>query len=259
MKSRTRLSLAAVVALVGIALWVGRNHLGATAHDKIDKKAPATANKHTTPSNQKPAKIARTIEAVAKPKPIANDNAPSVPATPEPTKYESSEIGSADADFINAKLATSLRDIPLTSDQCKGLQDVYSTVVHARLQYELSILTATKISERETEIEIPSYPAFGQKLKNLIHSSFTDILGTELASKVIDQLGRGMDLRNRFWGESPQRIHITYVPETKEYRISHEINPDRSTTGESLHIETGRQQEFLNDYTKFAPFFPKAE
>ena len=259
MKSRPLLILAAVVALIGIALWVGRNHLGATAHDKIDKKAPATDNKHTTPSSQKPAKVARTIEAVAKSEPIANDSAPSVPATPEPTKYENPEIGLGYTNFIHFNLTTRLRGIQLTSDQCKELQDVYSTAVHARLQNELSILTATKTSERETEIEIPSYPAFGQKLKDLYLSSFTDILGTELASKVIDRLGGSMDGHNCFWGESPQRIHITYVPETKEYRISHAINPDGSTTGKKLYMQTTAQEADLDTYTKFAPFFPKAE
>ena len=258
MKSRPRLILAAVVALVGIALWVGRNHLGATAHDKIDKKAPATANKHTTPSNQKPAKIARTIEAVAKPKPIANDNAPSDPATPESTKYEAPETGPSYTYFIKLSLPY-LKDISLTSDQIKGLQDVYSSAMEARLSYELSILTATKISERETEIEIPSYPAFGQKLKNLTHSSFTDILGSELASNLINQLGRDIDLKNQLWGESPQRINIAYIPEAKGYNIFHDLNPDGSTTGEQLHIETMSRQNDLDQYTKFAPFFPKAE
>lgn len=258
MKPRTRLSLAAVVAFVGIAVWIGLNHLDTTANDTIDKTAP-TSSKRTEPVCPKSPEAASAIKAGTKLKPIASDNAPSVPAASESSKYEDSEIGSAYADFINAKLETSLRDIPLTSDQCKELQDVYSAVVHARLQYELSILTATKTSERETEIEIPSYPAFGQKLKNLTLSSFTNILGSELASKVIDRLGRGMDLRNRFWGESPQKIHITYVPETKEYRIFHDINSDKSTTGEGLHIETSRQQELLNDYTKFAPYFPQPE
>ena len=107
MKSRTRLSLAAVVAFVGIALWIGLNHLDTTANGTIDKTAP-TSSKRTEPVCPKSPEAASAIKAGTKLKPIASDNAPSFPAASESSKYEDSEIGSAYADFINGQIQGSV-------------------------------------------------------------------------------------------------------------------------------------------------------
>jgi len=107
MKSRPLLILAAVVAFVGIALWIGLNHLDTTANGTIDKTAP-TSSKRTEPVCPKSPEAASAIKAGTKLKPIASDNAPSFPAASESSKYEDSEIGSAYADFINGQIQGSV-------------------------------------------------------------------------------------------------------------------------------------------------------
>ncbi len=154
----------------------------------------------------------------------------------------------------------SLKNIGLSPSEIQQLQDVYSSIYAARLDYEASIASVAVLSPRETRIEIPRYHAFGEKLKQSAYRMFADILGPQKAPEVIRQWEVRMAAANRLWGAYPQVIQTVYDPVAKAYDIRHMVNTSAQSPVDFSKASYSRLWPGgLMDYAKFGPLFPKAE
>jgi hypothetical protein len=207
-----------------------------------------------------PNRLVKPAPLVVKPKaekgiPPANMLYPAIPR--KQSKYYITHRGPSHEIHIQL-WANSLRGISLTADQIQQLQDVYSAVYIARQNYELSIATVAIISEHESLIEIPSYYEFGEQLKNTAYSMFENILGTDTAGKILNQIGPKMWASNEGWGINPQSILVKYNPESKDYSIIHSRNSAPLDGHSPQSVSTSRLGTGnLDSYTVFYSLFPK--
>jgi len=160
---------------------------------------------------------------------------------------------------VHMQLMTNqLVGVSLTDEQIAQLQDVYNALYEARLDYELSIASVGVISDRESLIEIPSFPEFGEKLKKTEFSMFEDILGKDLAQNIIGQLSQSIDGWNQYWGKYPQSILASYNPSTKEYKITLTVNPSpKGADGFQSSMDGVTVVDHLDMYSKFRPLLPR--
>ncbi|MBK9989497.1 MAG: hypothetical protein IPP19_01870 [Verrucomicrobia bacterium] len=193
----------------------------------------------------------------AKPAEQSNRNPPSNTLSPgvvrKPSSFYITHKGPSYS--VHMLLMTDqLKGFHLSAEQIQKLQDVYSAIYEARLNYEVSIAKVGVISDRESLIEIPSFEAFGQQLKQASYSMFEDVLGVKMAKEVLGQLELRMEGWNEYWGKHPQSILVNYDPSTKLYRITRTVY--LGPTGRAFSDGIS-DVAHLDIYTKFLPLFPK--
>ena len=156
--------------------------------------------------------------------------------------------------------ASRLKDIALTPSQIQQLQEVYTAMYDARIDYEISKAKVGILSQKESLLEIPSYNNFGEQLKKSTYSMFESVLGADLTQKVAQQIGNAIDAANQDWGRYPQTLLVSYDASTSTYKITHTQNPNPSGTDRYQRtIDSVLRDDQLDSYASFLPLFPKRQ
>jgi hypothetical protein len=178
---------------------------------------------------------------------------------PEIARFFTSDYGKAAYRHDFRRMAAKLNGVTLTKEQAMDLQDIYSAIYEARLNYEISKASVSKVSEDQNLIQIPSYSAFGTQLKHLLGGMFVDELGLPVANQVFDQLGTQIAAENNQWGQFPQSIAVG-VDSDGQYVVAHTINPDPASTGSTyqLVLNSTLDPSRLGPYAPFKSLFPNS-
>ncbi len=156
-------------------------------------------------------------------------------------------------------LAQTAGGLGLSEDQIDQLQDVFSSIYEARVNYEAAIARHGKLPDGETAIEIPTYREYGAQLREMALSMFRTILGDDLSGTVIERIGSEIDASNAYWGSVPQTMLVRYDATKKLYVITHTINPELLPVPGTFRQDIDRAfpPGSLGDYDAYGPLFPK--
>lgn len=157
------------------------------------------------------------------------------------------------SDFL--LIAQQLQGMSLTTAQVEEIQDIYSAIYEARINYEVAHAMVAGGGEDERIIEIPSY-SFGSELKAMLFESTESVVGSDKAAGVVKQLGDYMDSSNDYFGKYAQTIRILKEPASGVYHIKHSYYTVDGRNELAAERESNASEENLNKYLPYVKLHP---